>query len=164
MQNQCLSLLNMQICDVLPVLVIDKARYGRLIKGQQETLLSTNSYTLLHLSTTPEFLQSRIYKNQNKRKKTTTTTTAYLASTDYKASFFSFPGEPGEYMGSGGRDSNKTKPAQKKKNQNKTKTIDINLSSNNYEVFFFSFSGEPRECMGPDGRVLWAPKLEYKEI
>ena len=29
-QNQCLSLLNMQICDVLPVLVIDKARYGRL--------------------------------------------------------------------------------------------------------------------------------------
>ena len=149
MQNQCSSLLNMQICDVLPVLVIDKARYGRLIKGQQETLLSTNSYTLLHLSTTPEFLQSRIYKNQNKRKKTTTTTTtAYLASTDYKASFFSFPGEPGGYMGSGGRDSNKTKPAQKKKNQNKTKTIDINLSSNNYKFFFSPSQGSRVNAWG----------------
>ena len=62
-------------------------------------------------------------------------------------------------MGSDGRDSNKTKPAQK----DKTKTKDINLSSNNIEASYFSFPEEPRECMGSDGRVLWAPKLEYKE-
>ena len=48
MENQCLSLLNMQICDVLPVLVIDKARYGRLKVSKrhccQPTVILSYSY------------------------------------------------------------------------------------------------------------------------
>lgn len=90
MQNQCLSLLNMQICDVLPVSVIDKARYGRLKVSKrhwnccQPTVILSYTYQPL-LS----FFKAEFTKIKTSAKKTTTT---YLASKDYKASFFSFPG------------------------------------------------------------------------